>query len=53
MILRVLSRLELLIDLLHSVPEAALATHSTTLDRFPFASAVPFVTDAGGVPGRE
>lgn len=40
-----LSRLELLIDLLHSVPEAALATHSTTLDGFPFASAVPFVTD--------
>lgn len=41
-----LPRLELLIDLLHSVPEAALATHSTTLDGFPFASAVPFVTDA-------
>ncbi|MDP1525783.1 MAG: pyridoxamine 5'-phosphate oxidase family protein [Rhodocyclaceae bacterium] len=41
-----LSRLELLIDLLHSIPEAALATHSTTLDGFPFASAVPFVADA-------
>jgi heme iron utilization protein len=41
-----LSRLELLIELLHAVPEAALATHSTTLDGFPFASAVPFVTDA-------
>ncbi len=40
-----LSRLELLIDLLHSVREAALATHSTTLGGFPFASAVPFVTD--------
>ena len=40
-----LSRLELLIDLLHSVQDAALATHSTTLDGFPFASAVPFVTD--------
>jgi hypothetical protein len=40
-----LSRLELLIDLLHSVPEAALATHSTTVEGFPFASAVPFVTD--------
>lgn len=40
-----LSRLELLIDLLHSVQEAALATHSSTLDGFPFASAVPFVTD--------
>lgn len=40
-----ISRLELLVDLLHSVQEAALATHSTTLDGFPFASAVPFVTD--------
>lgn len=40
-----LSRLELLIDLLHSAQEAALATHSTTLEGFPFASAVPFVTD--------
>ena len=40
-----LSRLELLIDLLHSEQEAALATHSTTLEGFPFASAVPFVTD--------
>lgn len=40
-----LSRLELLIDQLHSVQEAALATHSTTLEGFPFASAVPFVTD--------
>lgn len=40
-----LSRLELLVDLLHSVTEAALATHSSTLDGFPFASAVPFVTD--------
>jgi putative heme iron utilization protein len=40
-----LSRLELLIDLLHSVQDAALATHSTTLEGFPFASAVPFITD--------
>lgn len=40
-----LSRLELLIDLLHSAQEAALATHSTTFEGFPFASAVPFVTD--------
>lgn len=40
-----LPRLELLIDLLHSVSEAALATHSTTLDGFPFASAMPFITD--------
>lgn len=39
------SRLELLIDLLHSVPEAALATHSTTLEGFPFASVVSFATD--------
>lgn len=41
-----LSRLELAIDLLHSAAEAALATHSTTLPGFPFASQVPFVTDA-------
>jgi len=41
-----LSRLELLVDLLHSVPDAALATHSTTLEGFPFASVAPFVTDA-------
>lgn len=34
-----------MIDLLHSAQEAALATHSTTLDGFPFASAVPFITD--------
>ncbi len=40
-----LSRLEFLIDLLHSAPDAALATHSTTLEGFPFASAIPFVTD--------
>lgn len=33
-----LSRLELLIDLLHSVANAALATHSTMLDGYPFAS---------------
>ena len=41
-----LSRLELLIDLLHSVSEAALATHSLQLPGYPFASAVPFITDA-------
>jgi hypothetical protein len=40
-----LSRLELLIDLLHSASDAALATHSTTLDGFPFSSAVPLVVD--------
>lgn len=41
-----LSRLETLIDLLHGAAEAALATHSQALPGFPFASAVPFVTDA-------
>lgn len=41
-----LSRLELLIDLLHSSSESALATHSVQLPGYPFASAVPFVTDA-------
>lgn len=40
-----LSRLERLIDLLHSAQEAALATHSTTLEGYPFASTVSFVTD--------
>lgn len=40
-----LSRLELLIDLLHSASDAALATHSTTLEGFPFSSSVPFVLD--------
>lgn len=41
-----LSRLELLIDQLHCVSEAALATHSVQLSGYPFASAVPFITDA-------
>ena len=41
-----LSRLELLIDLLHSSSESALATRSVQLPGYPFASAVPFVTDA-------
>ena len=41
-----LSRLELLIDLLHSATDAALATHSTTIEGYPFATAVPFVADA-------
>ena len=40
-----LSRLELLIDLLHSASEAALATLSAQLPGYPFTSAVPFVTD--------
>jgi hypothetical protein len=33
-----LSRLELLIDLLHSASDAALATHSTTLEGFPLSA---------------
>lgn len=45
-----LSRLELLIDLLHSAPDAALATVSSTLDGYPFASVVPFATDANHRP---
>jgi len=40
-----LSRLELTIELLHAVPEAALATHATALPGFPFASVVSFVAD--------
>jgi hypothetical protein len=39
------SRLELVLDLLHGSAEAALATHSTQLPGYPFASAVPFVLD--------
>jgi putative heme iron utilization protein len=40
-----LSRLELLIDLLHTGTDAALATHSISIPGFPFASAVPFAVD--------
>ncbi len=40
-----LSRVELLIDLLHSSADAALATHSVAMPGFPFASAVPFAVD--------
>jgi hypothetical protein len=40
-----LSRLELAIDLLHSASDAALATHSSSLPGFPFASSVPFIVD--------
>jgi putative heme iron utilization protein len=40
-----LSRLELLIDLVHSASEAALATHSTTLPGYPLATVIPFATD--------
>lgn len=39
------SRLQLLIDLLHSPGEIALATHSVTVPGFPFVTAVPFATD--------
>jgi hypothetical protein len=39
------SRLSLLLDLLHGTGDAALATHSVTMEGFPFASAVAFVTD--------
>lgn len=45
-----LSRIELLIDLLHSASEAALATHAVSLAGYPFASAVPFVTDEHHCP---
>ncbi len=40
-----LSRLELAIDLLHSASDAALATHSSSLPGFPFASSIPFIVD--------
>ncbi len=39
------SRLEVLIDLLHSPGEIALATHSLALPGYPFATVVPFVPD--------
>jgi heme iron utilization protein len=40
------SRLDILIDLLHRCPDAALATHSLALPGYPFATALPFATDA-------
>lgn len=40
------SRLGLLLDLLHGSRSAALATHSVTLEGFPFVSRVAFVPDA-------
>ena len=40
-----LSRLELAIDLLHSASDAGLATHSSSLPGFPFASSIPFIVD--------
>lgn len=39
------SRLETLIELLHTSSEAALATHSVAAPGYPFASAVAFATD--------
>jgi heme iron utilization protein len=44
------SRLDTLLDLLHTTDEAALATHSVALPGFPFASSLPFVPDAGHCP---
>ena len=40
-----LSHLELAIDLLHSASDAGLATHSSSLSGFPFASSIPFIVD--------
>jgi putative heme iron utilization protein len=39
------SRLEILIDLLHSAGDAALATQSVAMPGYPFATSVPFATD--------
>jgi len=39
------SRLDILIDLLHTSPDGALATHSLAMPGFPFATALPFATD--------
>jgi len=39
------SRLKILIDLLHTPGGIALATHSTALPGYPFATSVPFATD--------
>lgn len=40
-----LPRLNVLIDLLHRCPDAALATHSVAMPGYPFASALPFAVD--------
>jgi heme iron utilization protein len=40
-----LSRLELLVELLHTARDAALATQSVSLPGYPFATAIPFVAD--------
>ncbi len=44
------SRLDILIDLLHSQGEGALATHSLAVPGYPFATAVPFALDANHRP---
>lgn len=38
-------RLATLIDLLHTCPDGALATHSVAVPGYPFATALPFATD--------
>jgi heme iron utilization protein len=44
------SRLENLLDLLHTCVDGALATHSLAQPGFPFASHVPFAPDPGHCP---
>lgn len=39
------SRLTTLLDLLHTCPDGALATHSVAVAGYPFATALPFATD--------
>lgn len=39
------SRLATLLDLLHTCPDGALATHSVAVPGYPFATALPFATD--------
>lgn len=41
-----MSRLSTLIELLHGVPQAALATLSASMPGYPFATAVPFALDS-------
>lgn len=45
-----LSRQDLILDLLHGATDAVLATHSQTLPGFPFATLLPFATDSGHHP---
>jgi hypothetical protein len=39
-------RIDSAVDLLHATPHAVMATHSTSLPGFPYATAVPLVVDA-------